>query len=214
MNCAADPIACKLDEIARALQGSEWSSFWPTLLATLVGAAVAGLVSIALYRHERKRRNRSEVDVAVAELIREVQAYSHAYQGFLQYMSNWSQAEMKRLAVGGPATGYSHPGVPAREGIDTAVEMLVVLTTGEDRLVAERTRQVLYELNFLEDYEKQRPEYYAIRRVLVAWRAQKRTAEETLTSLDVVDRRRELIESGNDENLPPSPEPYSRAMSV
>lgn len=62
-----------------------------------------------------------------------------------------------------------------------------MLTTGDDRRVAERARQVLYELTFLEEFEKQRTEYSSIRGVLVAWRARKRDAYETIASLDVVD---------------------------
>lgn len=210
MDCTSSPIACKLEEIARAIEGAEWSNFWPTLLATLVGAIIAGGVSIGLYRHEKNLRKRGEIDSSVLELIREVQTYSQSYEKFLRYLEDWKHAEHRRLLTNGPATGFTHPGAPAREGIDTAVEMLVVLTKGDDRRVAERTRQVLYELTFIEDSSAQRLEYGAVRRVLVAWRAQKRTTKETLANLDIVDRRRKMLESGTTENLPPAPEPYER----
>ena len=214
MDCESFPLSCKLDEIARAIEGTEWSSFWPTMLATVIGALVAGCISIGMYRHEQTLRKRGEIDAAVSALIREIQAYSQEYEGFLQYLEAWRLAESTRRATGGPATGMSYPGFPARDGIDTAVEMLVVLTEGDDRRVAERVRQVLYELSFLKDWAAQRIEYHAVRRVLVAWRAKKRSIDETLANLDIVDNRRALIEEGRTDDLPAVPEPYVRAKAT
>ncbi|MEN0022018.1 MAG: hypothetical protein AAGC61_01965 [Microbacterium sp.] len=218
MDCDTFPLSCKLEEIADAIGQSDANTFWLTLLATLVGALAAAVVSIVLYRHELKTRNRGEIDVAVAELIREIQRYSREYERFIKQIRSWEMTETNRLSVllstPTPAAPREFPEQPAREGIDTAVEMLVVLTAGDDRRVAERCREVLYELNFLQDFEQQRVEYSSIRRVLVAWRARKRDADATIANLDIVDARRHLLESGSTDSLPDSPEPYRRASEV
>ncbi|EQM83389.1 hypothetical protein [Microbacterium maritypicum] len=214
MDCDKYPISCELEQIARAISDSDASTFWLTLLATLVGAVAAGATSIALYRHELKTRNRGEIDVAVSELIREVQKYSQEYTRFVKDLRSWQFAEADRLSAllgSGPTTPREMPDSPAREGIDTAVEMLVVLTNGDDRRVAERCREVLYELNFLKDFEAQRVEYGSVRRVLVAWRARKRDADATIANLETIDERRRIIETGSDDPIPDAPEPYKRA---
>lgn len=216
MDCEKYRISCALDEVARAISDSDANTFWLTLLATLVGAAAAGAVSIALYRHELKTRKRGEIDVAVSELIREVQKYSQSYSRFVKALRQWQSTEAVRLSellTSGPRPPQDMPETPAREGIDTAVEMLIVLTDGEDRRVAERCREVLYELTFLEDFAAQRVEYASVRRVLVAWRARKRDTKETIANLDAIDERRRIIETGSDERLPDTPEPFQRTAA-
>lgn len=99
---------------------------------------------------------------------------------------------------------------PDRAELDTAVEALVVMTRKAERAVAEGVRQVLYELSFIQDPERATVEFYAVRRVLVAWRAGKRSDSETLASLNIIDARRQMLESGADTPSPDMPEPYER----
>ena len=218
MDCDARyRISCELRRIADALDANELESCFATLLAPLIGAGAAGLIRWVLDRHELHTRRQSQIDTAVSDLIREVQRYSQEYQAFISALQTWQASEANRLheltAAGISLTTHvatPMPAHPPREGIDTAVEMLVVLTAGDDRRVAERVRQVLYELNFLEDFAKQRIEYASVRRVLVAWRARKRDADATIASLDTIDQRRRIHESRSDEPLPDSPEPMTR----
>jgi len=76
MDCAPATISCELDRIADQLTGFDINGFLATLIATLIGAFVAGVVSIALYRHEVSNRRKGEIDLAVVALIREIQQYS------------------------------------------------------------------------------------------------------------------------------------------
>ncbi|WP_167043155.1 hypothetical protein [Salinibacterium sp. ZJ454] len=214
MDCQGSMVSCQLERIADELTAFDVNGFVATLVATLIGAAVAAAISILLYRHELSVRKRGEIDAAVSELIRAIQVYSQDYRRFLAALN--ARADQSALAVqSGWAEPIRLPPEPDREALDTAVEMLIVITDGYDRAIAERTRQVLYELNFLRDTDAQRAEFASVRRVLVAWRARKRTAQETLASLDTIDVRRQMIESDIvDRDLPESPEPYVRQSEV
>jgi len=208
VECDSGAISCQLDRIANQLTGFDLNAFLATLIATLVGAAVAGAISIALYRHELSNSRREDVDDAVVVLIREVQIYADQMRRWRAELQAYSANAVQRIGV--PSPIEKPPMGPDRAGIDTAVETLIVLTSGTERDVAERARQVLYELTFIAD-DAQAAEYAAVRRVLVAWRARKRSNEEILSSLTVIDVRRKGIEAGKPtEELPPSPEPYRR----
>lgn len=212
MTCDPNTIRCQVERIADSLNSFDWNAFSSTLIATIFGALIAALISIALYRHEAKARRSAEVDAAVITLMRAIQGYSQNYRKFIRSVE--AQASQSPLAV---QQGWVDRVVPAdepdRTEIDTAIESLIVLTNADDREIAERTRAVLYELNFLRDAERQASEYAAVRRVLVAWRAGKRSTPETLSSLDIVDNRRRLIEAGSPESeLPAAPEPYARLV--
>ncbi|TFD05971.1 hypothetical protein [Cryobacterium sp. TMT1-66-1] len=198
-----------MERIADSLTLFDWNAFSSTLIATLVGALVAALISISLYRHEGKARDAAEVDAAVITLMRAIQSYSQDYRKFIRALD--ARASQPPLAV---QQGWTDRVVvvdePDRTEIDTAVETLIVLTRTDDRVIAERTREVLYQLNFLKDSDRQAIEYAAVRRVLVAWRAGKRSTAETLSGLAVVDERRRLIIEGKPEtDLPAPPEPYA-----
>lgn len=207
MTC--DTLTCQLTRIADDLTAFDLNDFLSTLLATLFGALIAAVVSVALYRHEQRRKRRSEIDAAVVVLIRAVQGYSRDYTRFTQVVGDRVKQSPQAVQQGWDTRIQSVP-EPDRTEIDTAIESLIVITDGSDRGVAERTREVLYELTFI-DAEAQRTEYAAIRRVLVAWRARKRTAAETLQSLETLDERRRLIESRAPGELPPLPEPFIRS---
>ena len=210
MPCDQNTIRCQVERIADSLNSFDWNAFSSTLIATVVGALIAALITIALYRHEAKARSAAEVDAAVITLMRAIQGYSQDYRKFIRSVE--AHASQSMMAV---QQGWVDRAVlvdePDRTEIDTAVESLIVLTDGDDREIAERTRAVLYELSFLSDAERQASEYASTRRVLVAWRAGKRSTPETLSSLGVVDDRRRLIEAGKPENVwPDAPEPYVR----
>lgn len=211
MTCDPNTIRCQVKRIADSLNLFDWNAFSSTLIATLVGALVAALISISLYRHEVKARGAAEVDAAVITLMRAIQSYSQDYRKFIRSLE--AHALQSPLAV---QQGWADRAVvvdePDRTEIDTAIESLIVLTSAEDRVIAEHTRAVLYELNFLRDADRQAFEYAAVRRVLVAWRADKRSTAETLSSLTVADERRRLIKDGKPESdLPASSEPYAGA---
>lgn len=210
MDCAPATISCELDRIADQLTGFDINGFLATLIATLIGAFVAGVVSIALYRHEVSNRRKGEIDLAVVALIREIQQYSDRLRRWRVELQAYSVNATQRIGV--PSAIEMPPPGPDRAGIDTAVEALIVLTAGNERRVAERARQVLYELTFIKDEDAQATEYAAVRRVLVAWRARKRTDDEVLAALNTVDARRRGIEAGKSaDELPSAPEPYERS---
>ncbi|WP_223692777.1 hypothetical protein [Leifsonia poae] len=209
MSCSGADLTCEVARVADALSGFDWDGFTATLLATIVGAAVAALVSIYLYRHELRTRRRGDVDAGVVALIRAIQAFTRDYAMFQSTLK--ARAHQSLLAV---KNGWDERIVvtpePDRAELDTAVEALVVMTNKKERVVAERVRQVLYELNFIKDAEQAALEFHAVRRVLVAWRATKRSDEETIRNLNVIDARRQILEQGTDTALPAPPEPYVR----
>lgn len=210
MTCDPTTTRCQVQRIADALTSSDWNTFWSTLIATLIGALVAALISIALYRHERTAHRGAEVDGAVIALIRAIQSYSRDYSKFIR-----SLAAVETQSILAVQQGWAARAVvadePDRTEIDTAIESLIVLTDASDREIAEHTREVLYELSFLKAPDRQASENAAVRRILVAWRAGKRSSNETLSSLAVVDERRRLINSGAPEDSwPATPEPYLR----
>ncbi|WP_417555511.1 hypothetical protein [Microbacterium sp.] len=209
MDCESYRISCQLEQIVAQMHGFDLSAFAATLSATLVGAVVAGFISIELYRREVRSRRRGEVDNAVANLISAIQTFSRDHRRFIR--ASRAREEQSLLAVrDGWVERIVVPEEPDRQQIDTAVEMLLVITDGAERNVAARCRQVLFELSFLEDAEAQHIEYASVRRVLVAWRAQKATVEKTISNLRTIDLRRRLIEDGLHVTLPESPELLTR----
>lgn len=214
MDCDIALISCQLERIADEMTRFDWNGFAATLMATLVGAVVAAVISIVLYRHEASTRRQGEVDDAVVTLIREIQIHSSRTREWYHALQNYRAQASSRLITGTGGQVALPPIAPDRSGIDTAVEALIVLTDGDDRRVADRARQVLYELTFIGDGDLESNEHSSVRRVLVSWRAQKRSAAETLASLDVIDGRREQLEGGAmPESLQPDPEPYERTTS-
>lgn len=212
MGCNESQISCQLDRIADAMSGFDTNGFLATLIATLVGATIAGTVSVALYRREATSRRRSEIDTATVTLIRAIQEHSDAFRHWQVEYQAFSVNAFQ--SIGTPSQTLAPPLPPDRASIDTAVEALVLLTVKSERKVADSTRQILYELAFLEKADQRTNEFAAVRRVLVAWRAKRRTDEETLASLATVEARRKTIERGIPETeWPPVPEPYERSPS-
>lgn len=187
--CGPHTTRCQVQRIADALNSSAGDTFWSTLTAALTGALVAALISIALYRHERTAHRGAEIDGAVIALIRAIQGYSRDYSKFIR-----SQAAVQSQSLLAVQQGWTARAVvidaPDRTEIDTAIESPIVLTEANDREVAERTREVLYELSFVQEPDRQASENAAVRRIMVAWRAGKRSSNETLSSLNVADERR------------------------
>lgn len=111
----------------------------------------------------------AEADAAVITRMHAIQGYSQNCRKFTRSLDE--QASQSPLAVQqGCVDRVVVVDERDRTGIDTAIESLIVLTDGDDREIAERTRAVLYELNFLMDAERRASEYAAMLRVLVAWR--------------------------------------------
>lgn len=212
-----DTISCQLDRIVEEMSRFDWNDFMSTVVATLVGAAVAALISVLLYRHELNSRRVAEVNDAVVILIREIQTHSMRTREWYDELQDFrANGRGGARAVDGKLTPKpTAPVAPDRAGLDTAVEALIVLTDGDDRKIAERARQVLYEVTFIGDGHQAAVEYGSVRRILVSWRARKRTTLETLANLNIVDRRRTALEGGAlPESLEPAPEPYERSAPV
>ncbi|NYD76122.1 hypothetical protein [Leifsonia soli] len=213
MSCHHNDLACQVARLADSLTGFDWDGFVATVLATVVGAAAAALVSIVLYRHELRTRRRGDIDAAAVALIRGIQTYTREYRMFQQSLR--ARAEQSIMAVQqGWVERVTLTPEPDRAELDTAVEALVVITRKSERIVAERARQVLYELTFIRNPDKSVEEYNNVRRVLVSWRAGKLKDGQTVEALNVVDRRRQVINGDVDGPLPDSPEPYVRKPFV
>ncbi|MFD4957853.1 hypothetical protein [Microbacterium sp. NPDC058389] len=216
VDCENDPISCQLGRIVEEMSRFDWNDFLSTLIATLVGAAIAAIISVLLYRHESKTRRTAEITDAVVILIKEIQVHSSRTRDWFEelqsFRSEWGAGA--RIVDGKLTASPPAPIRPDRAGLDTAVETLIVLTKGDDRKIAERVRQVLYELTFIADGHLAAIEYGSVRRVLVSWRAGKRSTQDTLASLQIIDGRRQALEAGaRPDTLRPSPEPYERAIA-
>lgn len=134
IDCDKQSFLCQLDRIADDLAGFEWNDF----TATLVGALVAAGISFWLYRIDARGRRTSEIDAAVVALIREVQTHGQAYTRFHFHMQTYASQSIPGKGIR-PAVPF--PASPDRAGLDTAIESLIVLSSGAEREVARPSKR-------------------------------------------------------------------------
>lgn len=95
--------------------------------------------------------------------------------------------------------------------LDVGLDMLIARARKGDRVIATQIREVAYQLSFIRDAKWASAEYATLRRVIVAWRAGRRSDKETTASLGVVNERRKLKEANPNikpEHLPTAPEQH------
>lgn len=202
-------LTCELKRIADSMDAFDWNGFVGTLLATLIGAGVAALVSFLVFRGEHRERYEVALDDAATRTMTALHQYSEDYRTFVEQLTDWGAEFAKQ---GANFTGPKHsPPQPERAELDIALDVLIVKARGEDRSIAEHVKDLVYVLTFTNDPIWLRSEYQTVRRVIASWRAKRRTAKETLASLAMLEERRKLKQKDvPDEELPPSPEPYVR----
>lgn len=141
MNCDRMRVSCAIDRLTDTLSGPDWPTFFTTLLATLVGAGISALVTWAIFRSERKDRDRSAMQVAVTRVIDEIAQLIAQLQAFHVGMESW-QRNWFHARVGAERP-LSKPDKPSVLPLIAANQALAVIATAEDRpLVGEMTRIV------------------------------------------------------------------------
>jgi len=122
MSCEQMRISCAIDDLGRTLTGWDWGAFASTLLATLLGAALSGLVAWWIVKYERgeqqkvleqertERQNRLREEQedrraegltnAVADLLLALGLYMQELQKYDRAVIAASQAISTSIVVG------------------------------------------------------------------------------------------------------------------
>lgn len=121
--------------IASTLSGFDTSGFFATLLATLLGAAIAGLASYFIYHRERNERYTTQLDEVASVVMMELHEYSCEHRRFIRDVTEWAAAQ-----VNNPSMKLERPKEPDRSPLDIALDVLIVKSKRDDRRVAEAVR--------------------------------------------------------------------------
>lgn len=203
MTCDPADIACNIDRIANDLTGFDLEGALATLAATLIGAGIAGLVAWLIFRGESNERYEQRLTDAV-------EALSTAMARTARDFGAWQEKLITYLALDPDLQKNSmRPEEPDRVALDVGLDMLIARARKADRVIAMQIREVAYQLSFIQDAKWARAEYATLRRVIVAWRAGRRSASETRESLRIVNERRRLMEANPSiaaDELPAAPE--------
>ena len=181
----------------------DWEGLLSSFGATLVGALIAGLVAWMVFRGESRERYEERLTDAVESLST---ALTRTARDFVL----WQEQLMSYFAIPEPERDRrERPDEPDRVALDVGLDMLIARSKGADRVTAQQIREVAYQLSFIRDGRWAMLEYATLRRVVVAWRAGRRTQEQTRASLKIVDDRRKAKEANPDideSQLPTAPE--------
>lgn len=158
-----------LRAIATALDDS-WSTFWPTLLATIAGAVVAltgaWLLDVARRRHESElldQRTRAEYDARIDGLLFEV--------------LNEIGARRERL-VADPAVVREPASV-----LHAKVSNVRFIARGSDAAVAKQMQLALTRISTVMDSVQQERETRIVGQIIRAWREESHSAEKAIERL-------------------------------
>lgn len=207
MDCVDSRLSCQLARIADELGGFDWEGVISTFAATLVGALLAAIVAWLVFRGESNERYAERMTDAVESLST---AMSRTARDFVR----WQEELIDFFSLPEPERERrDRPEEPDRVALDVGLDMLIARARGADRVTAQQIREVAYQLAFIQDGRWAEAEYATLRRVIVAWRAGRRSQTETRASLATMDERRSIAEkmsSVDESKLPAAPEKYQR----
>lgn len=201
MSCTPDEVACQIERIADRMSVFDLNGFLATLIATVIGAAVASVITVLLYRHELRERRRVTIDDAIVLLIKEIQDFTNRLRAWRAESAKYER-RMQRL--GKKLAVDELPTVPDRSAMQTAAEAFVLVSGKPEQTIAENTRRLLVGLSKVSYLRREPTEYNDVRQILVAWRSGKRSTDEALGGLNSVDGNRAIIMGGHE------PESYHR----
>lgn len=70
MTCTQTQLICELRKIADAVQpGWDWNTFWVTLLATIAGVVISGLVAWFIYLGQKREQYNTRIDDALVRVL-------------------------------------------------------------------------------------------------------------------------------------------------
>jgi len=200
-------ITDDVHRIADALTGFDVGSLVETIVGTLVGALLAGVVAFLVLRQERSERYETKITDAARDVMVQIAEYAKEVRNFRGRLIDHHAAEAN-------GTTTTRPLEPERTDLDVSLDILIARSKARDRIVAEGIREVAYELTFVMDMDWSSREYHALRRVISAWRSARRSNDETIASLLVINDRRRRTEAGaKADDLPAAPEPFERKLS-
>lgn len=203
MTCDPDTLRCQVERIANELSSFDVEGVLATFAATLVGAALAGVVAWLVFRGESKERYEERLTDAVEALSTAMTRTAREFRDFQEEL-------VEHLALPDIEQQWpKRPEEPDRVALDVGLDMLIARARRADRDTAVQIREVAYQLTYITDGRWAQAEYATLRRVIVAWRAGRRTQKQTRESLRVVNERRALkAENPNiaPDQLPKAPE--------
>lgn len=176
MACDPATVVCELAKIADAMErsgGNQTRSFLTTLLATLTGASISGLIAILIFRGGRRARYEERVDEGLISLMDAITDYldkSLAYQ-----------LAKKKGVPGSEAPLVFKPIV--------AVNRLHITARSRDRAIVLRAHNVILSGAAINEDERHRL-FTEVSDALTAWRLKLVDRKKSLTRLD------ELVEQG------------------
>jgi hypothetical protein len=197
MECDLVANGCQMDRIADSLESTDWLGFFLTVLATVVGAAIAALFAWILWRRDRRDNYRRSVDGATAEVMLALSTTGIEITRFHKEL-------IESISLVGSSEGVRQPD---RVRLDVGLEVLIIVTQGSDRDVAVCAREVAYDATTtVMDPEWQVAALAAVRRVLWRWRARQTNAEVTLIELKKVNLQNvQRLAEPNSEPVWPAP---------
>lgn len=150
MDCDDYLISCQLERIANEMAGSDAYTFWSTLIATLVGAAVALLGTWWLDRNraqaEANRLYERDLNEAMYRVLEEASARMHLL-----------------------ATDASKP-LPPPVALDVAASMSRMVSRGDDAKATKQMQLALSRIRDLDEIDDQRRDTRVITQIVRAWR--------------------------------------------
>lgn len=206
MSCEGLPaIVCRLERIATELERFDVEGVIASFAATLVGALSAAVVAWLVFRGESQERYQERLTDAVESL-------STAMTRTAREFADWQEKLSDYYEIDEDVRGFlAVPDPPDRVLLDVSLDMLIARARGADRKTAQQIREVAYQLSYVRDGAWARAEYATLRRVVVAWRAGRKSQREIRADLATIDERRRLAgkqKRVDDTELPPAPEKY------
>lgn len=205
VTCDPNTLRCQIERIANELSAFDLEGVLATFAATLVGAGLAGLAAWLVFRGESNERYEQGLTDAV-------EALSTAMTRTARDFVAWKARLIEHFAAQETAQKPSEaPEEPDRVALDVGLDMLIARARKDDRVIAIQIREVAYQLSFVEDAKWANAEYATLRRVIVAWRAGRRSDKVTRANLAIVNERRKLKKANpaiKPENLPKAPETH------
>lgn len=206
MSCDPGEIVCELGRIADRMSTFDANAFLSTLLATLVGAGVASLISVLVYRHERKEQKRASLDAATLDLVREISNLVAAHEDYITKKAHFD-ANI-HMALRRSSTYGEPPTAPSEFDMLAATEALLLLSDKTDWYVAEWTRQLIEGLSKLAYDDHVKSQYIHARRLLAAWRAGRKTSAEVTGLLNTLRANLKSLELGHPSRVDELDDPF------
>lgn len=161
MECEKRPLACQLERIADDLTQPDLDGFILTLLATLIGAAVALAGSFWLERNRSARENARE---ALNASARELERYEERLDSLLFKVIEALGERMRDLHTR-PAVIWEPP-----QALFAAIDTARMVGRGDDAEALKQLKLAVGRVADIEDAEDQHRDTRVVGQIIRSWR--------------------------------------------